>query len=125
MRAHYLPEVFVGLLILLLGGLLFVLTAGYVVVPAWVWIFGPVGADQPWVGAIPLLASALLVWMALRGLGRLADFLILRAEKRRADARRPRDPARPLAEISAFEQAPALSSGERKEGDQREPNDNR
>ena len=89
MRAYYLPELLVGLLILLLGWLLFVLTEGYVVSPAWVWIFGPAPADQPWlIRAIPLLASALLVWVELRGLGRLADFLILRAEKRRDHRRR-------------------------------------
>jgi len=53
MRAYFLPELIVGLLVLLLGGFLFVLTAGYVVGPVWVWIFGPAPLDQPWLKADP------------------------------------------------------------------------
>ena len=83
-----MPELMVGLLILLLGWLLFLPTAGYIVNPVWVWIFGPVPVDQPWLKAVPLLAAVLLVWVELRGLGRLADFLILRADKRREEAKR-------------------------------------
>ena len=90
MRRGYLPELLVCGLVLLLVGWLFVLTADYVVNPVWVWIFGPVPVDQPWLIAFPVLVSALLVWVELRGLGRLADFLILRAEKRHEEAPRNR-----------------------------------
>ena len=90
MRAYFLPEVFVVLLVLLLAGLLFMFTADYVVGPAWVWIFGQLPADQPWLKAIPLLASALLVWVELRGVRWLAELLMLSPEERQAEARRRR-----------------------------------
>ncbi len=86
-----MPELLVCGLVLLLVGWLFVLTADYVVNPIWVWIFGPVPEDQPWLKAFPILVSALLVWQELRGLGRLADFLESRADKRREEAKRNRD----------------------------------
>ncbi len=57
-------------------------------VAAYVWIFGPVPVDQPWLKAIPVLVSALLVWLELHGLGQLAGFLTLRAEKREEEAKR-------------------------------------
>ena len=79
------------MLVLLLGIWLFVLTSGYVVNPVWVWIFGPVPLEQPWLTAIPLLVAALLTFVEIRGLGRLADFLILRAERRHEEAKSNRE----------------------------------